>query len=100
TSNSLDRVAPSVLSVEPAGTDVSPSATIAMTFSKPVAGDWIDGFQVSDATFGVIAGSTRFSDDQRTLFFFPSQPLPAGGTISLKFFAVDDFAGNVLNTST
>ena len=105
--------------MNPTGNTVSANAPISVTFSKPVAADWIGEFSVVDigvpdaaTTAGmpvgpgaVIPGSIQFSADQRTLYFNPSQPFAEGRTISTSVPVVDDFAGNseVLypgNTST
>jgi hypothetical protein len=104
TSGSVDLTLPAILRMDPAGTSVSPNASISVTFSKPVAADWIDRLVVGDAGGGRlsdpqfsntrISGSTRFSDDQQTLFFTPAQPFPAGHAIYVGVPVADDFAGN------
>jgi methionine-rich copper-binding protein CopC len=100
TSAVLDRDTPSVVRIDPSGAGASANTAVTVTFSEPVAADWIDGFRVQDASNSVIAGKLTFSDDQRTLFFFPSSPLVPGMTYTVFVpGSFGDFAGNVLTVS-
>jgi hypothetical protein len=103
TSSAIDLEVPAILHTEPTGDAVSANPVISVTFSKPVAADWIDRFQVNDGgatgpdnTYGTaVAGRVRFSDDQRILFFTPDQPLAAGHYYLVNVPLADDFAGNI-----
>jgi large repetitive protein len=96
TSAAVDQQTPSIFAFQPTGSGVSPNASVSVTFSEPVAADWISGFNLRDGSGSQIAGTTQFSDDQRTLYFTPSGPLPAGATVSVNVPAnFDDFAGNI-----
>ncbi len=105
TSSQFDFQLASVLRVAPSGAAASPNATVSITFSEPVTGDWIDRFTVGDLGYNAspyvtspstpISGSIRFSDDQRNVFFTPDHPFPANHSIAVVVPVVDDFAGNV-----
>jgi hypothetical protein len=96
TSAVTDLQPPSVLRVEPGGAEASPNATIAATFSEPVAVDWIGGLTVVDSALGAIAGDARFSDDQRILYFTPARPLRPGATVTVGIpYNLEDAAANL-----
>ena len=104
TASGIDLQAPAISLMEPAGDGVSANAVVAVTFSKPVAADWIGRFTVVESGTitlysccggAAVAGNVRFSDDQRTAFFTPAQPLLAGHYYSINVPLADDFSGNV-----
>jgi hypothetical protein len=102
TSANIDLQRPSILTTDPSGDSVSPAATIAVTFSEQVSPAWSDRFVVTDqggpdgsySQPSRISGRLGFSEDQRTIFFVPDQPLPSGHTITVAMSSVTDFAGN------
>lgn len=88
TSAAIDLEIPTVLSASPAGSSISPHSSVALTFSKPVTGNWLSKFSA-----GGVDGRIAFSPDLATMYFTPLQQFPPGATIRLGPSGYSTFAG-------
>ncbi len=100
TGSGIDTKQPSLLRILPSGSNVSPDATVSLTFDESISPDFTPGpFQLVYAAGPAVPTTLGFSEDLKTIYLRPNARLAAGSQLAIWATGFRDFAGNTVTDS-
>ena|GEM_PF-3243636 len=103
TGAATDTTPPTATMTPANGTTVSPTTAISLTFNEKISPISISSssFYISGGSIGVPpSGTITVSSDRTGVTFQPQGPLPAGQSLFVSVFGIEDLAGNKMPSFT